>query len=88
MSIVREALQDILKRCPSKFDLLDLSDRVKEKVVEGDGPYCVVVAQECTRLNALLEYITFTLDELQKGLNGQLNMSSTHGRLVECPWGQ
>jgi dynein heavy chain len=75
VAIVRETLSDILKKCPAKFDLLDLSDRVKLKVEEEDGPYSVVVSQECTRMNSLLEYMTATLEELQKGLNGQLNMS-------------
>jgi dynein heavy chain len=74
-ALVRDTLNDILKRCPAKFDLLDLGDRVKLMVSETDGPYCVVVSQECTRLNALLAYMVDTLEELQKGLNGQLNMS-------------
>jgi len=74
-SMLRETLSDLLRRCPALFDLITLAERCRKRVTEWDGPYAVVVAQECTRLNTLLEEITFTLDELQKGLNGQLNMS-------------
>eukprot|EP00605_Chrysophyceae_sp_TOSAG23-4_P000557 GSChrysophyteH1.ASY1.ANO1.630.1 assembled CDS len=60
-SALRETLADLTRRCPPKSDLIELGDRVKLRVEDPDGPYCVVVAQECT--------------QLQKGLNGQLNMS-------------
>jgi dynein heavy chain, axonemal len=39
------------------------------------GPFVVVAVQECTRMNRLLEEIDRSLNELRKGLNGQLNMS-------------
>ena len=74
-SNLKDTLKDVESRCPPQFDLFDLSDRVKERATDADGPYCVVVAQECTRMNTLLAYISLTIDELQKGLNGQLNMS-------------
>lgn len=74
-SALKETLADLTRRCPPKADLIELGERVKVRVEDSDGPYCVVVAQECTRLNTLLDYMMFTLEELQKGLNGQLNMS-------------
>ena len=74
-SSTKEVLLDILRRCPAKCDMIDLSERVAIRVRDPDGPYCVVVVQECEKTNALLEFMAFTLDELQKGLNGQLNMS-------------
>ncbi len=74
-SSTKEVLLDILRRCPPKCDMIDLSERVAIRVRDPDGPYCVVVVQECEKTNALLEFMAFTLDELQKGLNGQLNMS-------------
>ena len=82
--LLRETLIDLMRRCPPLFDLLGLSDKVKLRVADPDGPYCVVVAQECTRLNTLIEEITFTLDELQKGLNGQLNMSQAMEDMSLC----
>lgn len=81
---VREVLNDLLKRCPKTFDLLELSDKFKEKVADQDLPYEVVVMQECTRINTLLNEIMTTLEELQKGLNGQLNMSQSMEDMAEC----
>ena len=39
------------------------------------APYVTVALQECGRMNILLEAMAKSLDELTKGLNGQLNMS-------------
>jgi dynein heavy chain len=83
-STIREVLADLTNKCPSQFDLIDLNERVASRVSDSDGPYCVVVAQECTRLNTLLDYIANSLDELQKGLNGQLNMSQSMEDMASC----
>jgi dynein heavy chain len=82
--IVRENLQDLVKRTPPLFELFSLADKCKLRITESDGPYCVVVAQECTRFNSLIEEIVKTLEELQKGLNGQLNMSQAMEDISEC----
>lgn len=84
LSFLKETLEDLLNRCPEQFNLIDLSDRFKEKVSDSDLPYGVVVIQECTRLNTLLIEIKSTLEELQKGLNGQLNMSQGMEDMSEC----
>merc|ERR1712000_117930 len=81
---LREVLEDLMNRCPALFDLVELADKFKEKVAEGDLPYGVVVVQECTRLNSLLNEIKSSLEELQKGLNGQLNMSQGMEDMAEC----
>lgn len=73
--LVRDTVDDLLKRCPESFEMIDLADRSRTRVIDWDGPYVVVVLQECSRINALVEYLKSTLDELLKGLNGQLNMS-------------
>lgn len=83
-SLMREVLLDLTKRCPRTFDLITLADRAKDRISDNDGPYIVVVIQECTRLNALLEEMAYSLDELQKGLNGQLNMSQSMEDMAEC----
>ena len=83
-SVLKDTLDDIMHRCPQSFDLIDLADRFKEKVSESVLPYAVVVIQECTRLNALLHFISTTLEELKKGMNGQLNMSQGMEDLAEC----
>lgn len=83
-SILRDTLADLTHRCPGTFDLISLSDRSQSRIASSDGPYIVVLIQECTRLNALISEIAFTLDELQKGLNGQLNMSQGMEDMAEC----
>jgi dynein heavy chain len=83
-SVLRETLSDLTKRCPTSFNLMELSDRAKQRILDADGPYTVVLIQECTRVNALVAEIAYTLDELQKGLNGQLNMSQGMEDMATC----
>lgn len=83
-SVMRDTLSDLMRRCPTPFPLVELADRSKARLVENDGPFIVVLIQECTRLNALLTEISFSLDELQKGLNGQLNMSQGMEDMAQC----
>lgn len=82
--MLRETLTDLANRVPKVFDLISLSDRAASRIAGTDGPYLVVLIQECTRLNSLLTEIAYTLDELQKGLNGQLNMSQGMEDMAEC----
>jgi dynein heavy chain len=83
-SLLRETLADLMKRTPQPFNLIDLSDRSKSRILESDGPYVVVVGQECARINTLVTFMANTLDELQKGLNGQLNMSQGMEEMSVC----
>jgi dynein heavy chain len=83
-SILREVLMDLMKRTPPSFDLITLSERAAKRIADVDGPYIVVVIQECNRINTLLAEIVFTLDELLKGLNGQLNMSQGMEDMASC----
>jgi len=72
---VKATIKDLLDRLPRQFNLGDIDDRSK-KVMDGEsGPFVVVINQECTRMNRLLQAIYASLIELKKGLNGQLNMS-------------
>jgi dynein heavy chain len=50
--------------------MLDFNARIKEKT-----PYIVVCVQECERMNTLLATIRFSLNELDAGLKGQLNIT-------------
>jgi dynein heavy chain len=83
-SVLRDTLSDLMKRCPTPFNLLELADRSKARLIEADGPFIVVLIQECTRINALVTEMSSSLDELQKGLNGQLNMSQGMEDMAQC----
>jgi dynein heavy chain len=83
-TIIRDTLKDLLDRLPAQFNMVQLADRSESQLTQGDGPFVVVVLQECGRLNALLTLISSTLEELLKGLNGQLNMSQAMEELSEA----
>eukprot|EP00878_Enallax_costatus_P012531 GHUV01013087.1.p1 GENE.GHUV01013087.1~~GHUV01013087.1.p1 ORF type:complete len:2750 (+),score=1040.15 GHUV01013087.1:633-8882(+) len=67
---VRSALKDYMERLPEPFVMLEIEQRIKEKT-----PYVVVALQEATRMNALLDEMRRSMEELQLGLDGALNMS-------------
>merc|ERR1719181_1037316 len=80
-SALLELIADLLERVPEKFDMITMNEKA-EPVFKGIGtpagasaPYVTVALQECGRMNILLEAMAKSLDELTKGLNGQLNMS-------------
>lgn len=50
--------------------MIDIIGRVKVK-----DPYIVVCIQECERMNTLLSTIRISLNELDSGLKGQLNIT-------------
>ena len=51
--------------------------RVREK-----SPYVVVALQEAVRMNGLLEEMKRSMEELQLGLDGALNMSDKMEKLA------
>mmetsp|Transcript_30055 Transcript_30055/g.92956 ORF Transcript_30055/g.92956 Transcript_30055/m.92956 type:complete len:948 (+) Transcript_30055:10806-13649(+) len=70
-----EKINSLEMRLPERFELALLDEKAKPLLTEAVGPYVVVAAQEIVRMNSLLKEITRSLEELRKGLNGQLNMS-------------
>lgn len=55
---------------PAPFNLILINEKVKEK-----SPYIVVCLQEIERMNILLAEIKLSIEELQLGLTGALNMT-------------
>lgn len=80
---VRDILEDLHERLPKVFDLVDLNEKAAPLLTEEGSPYVLVALQECTRMNKLLEEIDLSLENLRKGLNGQLNMSQSMEDLIE-----
>jgi len=72
---VRDTIRSLLDRLPPEFEMVHLSIRAKSFLSGPSGPYIVVAIQECRRMNLLLQQIKRSLLELEKGLNGSLNMS-------------
>jgi dynein heavy chain len=82
--LVRETLNDLMERTPEQFNMVLLQDVANPRLADSDGPYVVVVMQECTLINQLLKEMAVTLEELLKGMNGQLNMSQKMEDMFEC----
>jgi dynein heavy chain len=61
-----------------------LNENSKPKLKGEQAPFVVVALQECTRMNALLAFMAKSLEELQKGLAGQLNMTEKMEHLAEA----
>ncbi|KAJ8599349.1 hypothetical protein CTAYLR_005359 [Chrysophaeum taylorii] len=70
-----ELIEDLLGRLPEQFDLIDINDKATPLLKSKDAPYIVVLLQELGRMNGLTGEVARSLEELRKGLLGQLNMS-------------
>ena len=72
----KDDLSENIKRYTEKLiscSLFKLSEiKGKVKVL---GPYDVVAVQECERINNIMSSLLKTLEELVKGLNGELNIT-------------
>ena len=72
----KDDLQENIKRYTDKllacalFKLNEIKGKVKTL-----GPYDVVAIQECERINSIISSLLKTLEELVKGLNGELNIT-------------
>lgn len=69
-SAVRTIISTFLKELPPNFNLLEINLRIEEKT-----PYLIVALQECDKMNVLLNEMRFSLNELDQGLDGALNIT-------------
>jgi dynein heavy chain len=72
---VPAVIEDCLARLPDDYNMIKIMERCKPLLKETEGPYSLLLVQELTRMNTLLSYMRKSLSDLQKGLNGELNMS-------------
>lgn len=75
---VRRGVQEFLETLPEQFNMVEIEARVKDRT-----PYVMVALQEATRMNFLLSEMRQSLDELQLGLDGALNMSERMEELAK-----
>ena len=81
---LRGTLDELLGRLPAGFELISLNEKAAPLLLQEQSPFVVVALQEFGRMNSLLEEIGRSLIELQKGINGQLNMSQKMEDLAEA----
>eukprot|EP00471_Norrisiella_sphaerica_P010953 CAMPEP_0184498660 /NCGR_PEP_ID=MMETSP0113_2-20130426/39505_1 /TAXON_ID=91329 /ORGANISM="Norrisiella sphaerica, Strain BC52" /LENGTH=4666 /DNA_ID=CAMNT_0026886275 /DNA_START=34 /DNA_END=14034 /DNA_ORIENTATION=- len=78
---VRALLNAILERVkPIQFDTEDIATRIGS---EERGPYQNVFLQECDRMNVLRNEIKDSLEELELGMKGELQMSDRMEELAQ-----
>jgi dynein heavy chain len=68
--IVNEMIVRFLETLPPQFVMLDIYAKAKER-----SPYVVVCLQECERMNTLTFTMKKSLEDLDAGLKGSLNMT-------------
>ena len=69
--VVQRDLERFMQMLPDALDMIDIESRVKSKT-----PYVICALQEAARLNNLFAVMRKSMDELQLGLEGALNMSA------------
>jgi len=68
--IVKEIIDKFLDELPDDFNMVEITTTITEI-----NPYIVVSLQECERMNTLLQEIRKSLNDLDAGLKGQLNIT-------------
>jgi dynein heavy chain len=67
---VKTMIANFLGTCPADFNMFEVNSKAKTKT-----PYVVVCLQECERMNILLTEIRTSLNDLDAGLRGALNIT-------------
>jgi dynein heavy chain, axonemal len=68
--VVKEIIDKFLDELPHDFNMVEINSTITEI-----NPYIVVSLQECERMNTLLQEIRKSLNDLDAGLKGQLNIT-------------
>ncbi len=77
--LVREKIALVKAGVPKQpYVMLELFAKVKERT-----PYIIVCLQECERMNCLLDTIKTTIEELDLGYKGQLNINESMEHLAD-----
>lgn len=73
---VKEIITTFLSTLPVDFNMFDINLKAKVKT-----PYINVCVQECERMNILLTEIRCSLNDLDAGLRGALNITDSMEQL-------
>jgi len=75
---IKEKMAYFLETLPEFFSMIDIMDMANPMFDSGheSGPFVMVAVQEAQRMNLLMMEIKRSLQELEKGMKGQLNMST------------
>ena len=76
--IVKEIIDRFLDQLPPLFVMIELNARAKERT-----PYIVVCLQECERMNILMFTMKKSLEDLDDGMKGRLNITDDMEKLSQ-----
>lgn len=74
--MVNDLIIKFLEKLPQEFNMIELRSKAKERT-----PYVVVCLQECERMNTLIFTVRLSLEELDQGMKGQLNITENMEKL-------
>ena len=74
----KELIDRFLGELPEQFNMIELGLKAKERT-----PYVIVCLQECERMNTLTFTIKSSLEDLDAGLKGQLNITDDMEKLSQ-----
>ena len=80
-------IDSLMEQMPPSFNEVEIRLRATLEVFDENAehaPYVLVVLQEIRRMNRLTKYMSKTMGELKKGMNGELNMSPGMEELQEA----
>ena len=84
MAAVRDRVTILMGRTPASFEIAELVASSADLIEGPQQPFVVVALQEARRMNVLLAEIGRTLADLEKGMNGQLNMTAAMEDLAQA----
>jgi dynein heavy chain len=74
---VKELIDKFLDKLPQQYNMIELRAKAKERT-----PYVVVCLQETERMNTLIFTIRSTLEDLDAGMKGTLNITDSMEKLA------
>jgi dynein heavy chain len=74
--LAKSATDDMIRKLPESFNMTNLAKSSEEVVSSTQGPYVLVALQECTRMNEVLVALKRALEELRRGLLGQVSLTA------------
>lgn len=75
--MVNDLIIKFLDRLPQEFNMIELKAKAKDR-----SPFVVVCLQECERMNTLIFTIRTSLEYLDAGMKGQLNITENMEKLA------
>lgn len=76
--LVNELIIKFLEKLPLEYNMVELRAKAKERT-----PFVVVCLQECERMNTLIFTIRSSLEDLDAGMKGQLNITENMEKLAD-----